>query len=215
MSDQKNANTLTRRRFGVLAVASAAATGLVAQGVQQRDASSTRLAPGSFQRPLVPDTPAFNGPLEFTRLDVAPSVQPFPMSQVRLLANNVYFDSQEWNRGYMARLEADRLLYTFRANAGLPSVLAHDAAYERQQRSASTGPFALRGSCPMHLQSQTAEQVRILNAAGGKDRVLVVPIGSASDLRTPSNIAVSEPRYNSGHVAQSEVNNSRAMPWIV
>ena len=42
------------------------------------------------------------------------------MSQVRLLTNNVYFDSQEWNRGYMARLEADRLLYTFRANAGLP-----------------------------------------------------------------------------------------------
>ena len=120
MSDQTNTNTLTRRRFGVLVAAGAAATGLVAQEVQQPNAGSTRLAPGSFQRPLVPDTPAFDGPLEFTRRDVAPKVQPFPMSQVRLLPNSVYFDSQEWNRSYMARLQADRLLYTFRANAGLP-----------------------------------------------------------------------------------------------
>lgn len=120
MSDQKNASTLTRRRFGVLAAAGAAATALVAKEVQQPNAASTRLAPGSFERPLVPDTPAFDGPLEFTRRDVAPRVQAFPMSQIRLLPNNVYFDSQEWNRGYMARLSADRLLYTFRANAGLP-----------------------------------------------------------------------------------------------
>jgi hypothetical protein len=42
------------------------------------------------------------------------------MSDVRLLAKSVFHDAQEWNRGYMARLGADRLLYTFRANAGLP-----------------------------------------------------------------------------------------------
>src|SRR5215475_9768965 len=119
MSDQTNASGVTRRRFGVLAAAGAA-TALVAQDVQQPNPHPTRLAPGSFQRPLVPDTPAFDAPLEFTRREVAPKVQPFPMSQVRLLPNNVYFDSQEWNRGYMARLSADRLLYTFRANAGLP-----------------------------------------------------------------------------------------------
>src|SRR4030095_1886524 len=120
MSDQTNASALTRRRFAVVAAASAAATALVAPDVQQPNAASTRLAPGSFQRPLVPDTPAFDGPLEFSRRDVAPRVQPFPMSQVRLLPNNVYFDSQEWNRGYMERLSADRILYTFRANGGLP-----------------------------------------------------------------------------------------------
>ena len=124
MSDQTKASALTRRRFGVLAAAGAAATALVGQEVQQPNFSPTPLAPGSFQRPLVPDTPAFDGPLEFTRREVAPRVQPFPMSQVRLLPNNVYFDSQEWNRGYMARLPADRILYTFRANAGLPVGLA-------------------------------------------------------------------------------------------
>src|SRR5215831_4512673 len=42
------------------------------------------------------------------------------MQQVRLLPNSVYHDAHEWNRGYMERLAADRLLYTFRANAGLP-----------------------------------------------------------------------------------------------
>ena len=42
------------------------------------------------------------------------------MSQVKLLPGSVYYDAKEWNRGYMARLGTDRLLYTFRANAGLP-----------------------------------------------------------------------------------------------
>ena len=67
MSDQGSATTLTRRRFGVLIAVGAASAPLVAQDVQQPNAASTRLAPGSFQRPLVPDTPAFDGPLEFTR----------------------------------------------------------------------------------------------------------------------------------------------------
>jgi hypothetical protein len=42
------------------------------------------------------------------------------MTQVRLLPKSVFHDVQEWNRGYMARRAADRLLYTFRVNAGLP-----------------------------------------------------------------------------------------------
>jgi len=43
------------------------------------------------------------------------------MPQVRLLPDSIFHDAQEWNRGYMGRLAADRLLYTFRANAGLPT----------------------------------------------------------------------------------------------
>src|ERR1041385_5757171 len=109
MNDQKKESTLTRRRFGLLVAAGAAAPAFVAPEVQQPKAALTRLAPGSFQRPLVPDTPAFDGLLEFTRRDVAPRVQPFPMNQVRLLPNNVYSDSQEWNRGHMERLDGARL----------------------------------------------------------------------------------------------------------
>ena len=164
MSDQKNANRLTRRRFGVLAAAGAAATALVAQDVQRRDASPTRLAPGSFQRPLVPDTPAFDGPLEFTRLDTVPRVQPFPMSRVRLLPNNVYFDSQEWNRGYMARLDADRLLYTFRANAGL-AVGSAKALGGWEQPENGKRSSELRGHFGGHFLSASAQ----LAAMGDKE----------------------------------------------
>jgi DUF1680 family protein len=42
------------------------------------------------------------------------------MTQVRLLPGSMFHDAQEWNRGYMSRLTADRLLYNFRVNAGLP-----------------------------------------------------------------------------------------------
>jgi hypothetical protein len=164
MSDQTNAGTLSRRRFGLLVAAGAAAPALIAQDVQQPNTASTRLAPGSFQRPLVPDTPAFDGPLEFTRGEVAARVQPFPMSQVRLLPNNVYFNSQEWNRGYMARLPADRLLYTFRANAGLPVGSAKPLGGweqpENGQRSSE-----LRGHFAGHFLSASAQ----LAAMGDKE----------------------------------------------
>jgi DUF1680 family protein len=105
---------LSRRRFGAI-VAGSAATG-VALLAQQ---NSTRPAPGNFRRPLVSDTPPFEGTLEFSRKDVALKAEPFPMRQVRLLPGSVEYNAQEWNRGYMARLAADRLLYTFRSNAGL------------------------------------------------------------------------------------------------
>src|SRR5690242_8581390 len=39
------------------------------------------------------------------------------MHQVRL-TGGIFQDAQEWNRGYMSRLAADRLLYNFRENAG-------------------------------------------------------------------------------------------------
>jgi DUF1680 family protein len=86
------------------------------------------------------------------------------MSQVRLLPNNVYFDSQEWNRGYMARLPADRLLYTFRANAGLPVGLAKPLGGweqpENGQRSSE-----LRGHFGGHFLSASAQ----LAAMGDKE----------------------------------------------
>ena len=44
MSDQTNARTLSRRQFGVMVVAGAAATAVVGQEVQQPNAASTRLA---------------------------------------------------------------------------------------------------------------------------------------------------------------------------
>src|SRR5437016_14393577 len=102
---------LNRRGFGAILAASGA--------VAMAQHSPAPPAPGNFRRSLAPDTPPFEGKIEFTRNRVPLRVEPFPMEQVRLLPGSVYHNAQEWNRGYMARLQADRLLYTFRANAGL------------------------------------------------------------------------------------------------
>jgi DUF1680 family protein len=164
MSDSKQTASLPRRTFAAtLACASAGA--LVAQQVPQAPAEpQARPAPGNFQRPMVPDTPPFDGPLEFTRQNVPPKVEAFTLSQVRLLPGSVFHDSKEWNRGYMSRLSADRLLYNFRANAGLPlsgaKPLGGWEQPENGQRSSE-----LRGHFPGHFLTACAQ----LAASGDKD----------------------------------------------
>jgi DUF1680 family protein len=90
--------------------------------VASQNATQTRQPDGTppAQRRLVPEAPRFETNLEFALKPIATRAVPFPMTQVRLLPNSLYHDAQEWNRGYMARRDADRMLYTFRANAGLP-----------------------------------------------------------------------------------------------
>ena len=108
---------LTRREFGSLVAAGAALPTLP----DLQNPTQTRQPDGTPPpRRLVPDAPPFDANLEFALKPVALRAEPFPMTQVRLLPNSVYADAQEWNRAYMARLDADRMLYTFRANAGLP-----------------------------------------------------------------------------------------------
>jgi len=65
-----------------------------------------------------PEVEPFADAIEFTRHDVAPKVQPFDMTEVRV-TGGIFKDAEEWDRGYMSRLPADRLLYNFRQNAGL------------------------------------------------------------------------------------------------
>jgi hypothetical protein len=78
------------------------------------------------------------------------------MQQVRLLPNSVYADAQEWNRGYMSRLEADRLLYTFRANAGLPVGTAKPLGGWEQPENGERSS-ELRGHFPGHFLSASAQ----------------------------------------------------------
>lgn len=98
---------MTRRNFATLLAASGAALAQEATAPPQR-------------RGTIPEVPPFQEPLSFTKSPVPPKVDPFPMSQVRVLAGECK-DAQEWNRGYLNRLPADRLLHNFRLNAGLPS----------------------------------------------------------------------------------------------
>ena len=150
-------NTMTRRGFAALVAGAAAAATSVAE--QQTTAPASSLP----RRTLAPDTPAFGVPLEFAFRRASPRVEPFPMQQVRLLPVSVYHEAQEWNRGYMSRLEADRLLYTFRANAGLPTGAAKPLGGweqpENGQRSSE-----LRGHFAGHFLSASAQ----LAASGDK-----------------------------------------------
>ena len=61
-----------------------------------------------------------------------PKVQPFPMTQVRLLPGP-FQDAADWNRGYMSRLPVDRLVHNFRVNAGLPSAAKPFGGWETAQ----------------------------------------------------------------------------------
>jgi len=162
MSKQTRLNRVTRRKFTALLSASGTAIpALATQQATQSDAGppvppQTRPAPGNFRRPLAPDTPPFEGALVFSRKDVACKAEPFPMKQVRLLPGNMYYNAQEWNRGYMSRLAADRLLYTFRQNAGLPVGAAKSLGGWEQpdngQRSSE-----LRGHFCGHFLSASAQ----------------------------------------------------------
>ena len=46
------------------------------------------------------EVPPFKDPIHFSRKDVTPKVEPFPMTQVRLLPGP-FLEAAEWNRGYM------------------------------------------------------------------------------------------------------------------
>jgi DUF1680 family protein len=147
---------VNRRSFGAAMAGAAVAFG-------QQNSQPAPPAPGNFRRQLVPETDAFEGKIEFERHDVAPRAEPFPMAQVRLTPGSIYTDARDWNRGYMDRLAADRLLYTFRANAGLPVGSAKPLGGweqpENGQRSSE-----LRGHFVGHYLSATAQSA----AAGDK-----------------------------------------------
>jgi uncharacterized protein len=119
MSDQKRREVLTRRTFAAaFAAVSGASPALAAQQAAPAAAPNPNTSAPRRTGPP-PEVPPFEAPLEFTRKDVAPKARPFPMTQVRLLPG-IFADHLEWNRAYMSRLSADRLLYNFRQNAGLP-----------------------------------------------------------------------------------------------
>jgi DUF1680 family protein len=163
MSNKTDSKRLSRREFGTLVAAfGAGVPALVAQQQPQQNAqanpqqqSAAAQAAQRRRRRMVPDTPPFEGTLEFNRKDVPAKAQPFPMKQVRLLPS-VYHDAHEWNRGYMSRLAADRLLYNFRANAGLPVGSTEPlGGWERPDNSERSSE--LRGHFTGHFLTASAQ----------------------------------------------------------
>ena len=101
-----------------------------------------------------PEVPPFEAPLEFARRDVAPKVKPFAMTQVRLVAGLLH-DVQEANRGYMSRLPVDRLVRSFRANAGLPTNAKPFGGWEQPDNGRRESE--LRGHFTGHFLSASAQ----------------------------------------------------------
>lgn len=168
MSEHTKPKPVSRRSFAAVLAGTGAAAPLLA--LQQTTPPPTAPAPtqaaglptqgASPQRPgRPPEIPPFQDPIEFVRKDVAPRLQPFPMTQVRLLAGP-FHDAQEWNRGYMSRLPADRLTHNFRLNAGLPSSAKPLGGWERYvdpklPRTNQDGE--LRGHFTGHFLSASAQ----------------------------------------------------------
>jgi DUF1680 family protein len=99
---------LTRRRFSVQLAAIPAIASLP-ELVRAQDAPS---APVGAE--------PFSSPLAFTRAPIDLAVQPFGIDRIRL-EDGPFKQAQDWNTGYLRRLDPDRLLHVFRINAGLPS----------------------------------------------------------------------------------------------
>jgi len=83
-------------------------------------AGAAQVPPTPGRRPQPPEPLPFAETLVFTRKDARPRITPYPMAQVRLLAGPCK-QAADSNRAYMMRIAPDRLLHTFRLNAGLAS----------------------------------------------------------------------------------------------
>lgn len=125
MRKSLNTKNLSRRTFAGLVAGAGTAGTIFAAGPAIQ--SAPQVSPPQTQPG---ETVPFGETIEFHRKDAPIKVQPFPMPQVRLLPG-IFYDSQEANRGYLHRLDADRLLHNFRVNAGLPSSAQPLGGWER------------------------------------------------------------------------------------
>ena len=145
---------LARRKFLTAAGMAPVAGLLVAQNtprpITQASVPDDPAAPKE-QIGTAPPSAPFDEPLTFARKDLTPRVKPFPLTQVHLLPG-VFLNAQEANRALLRRYDADRLLHTFRINAGLPS-----SAKKPLGEAAGKGPdVELRGHFVGHYLSACA-----------------------------------------------------------
>ncbi len=154
---------LSRRAFSTLAAAAPAAIAQQQTGNAPNPNTAIQQEQQQRRPPRPADVPPFDLPVEFHRADVAPRAEPFPMKQVQV-TGGVYKEAEQWNRGYLNRLTADRLLYNFRENAGLNTKGAKPLADMNAPRVSSwehpndgTRATELRGHFTGHALSALAQ----------------------------------------------------------
>jgi DUF1680 family protein len=122
---------LSRRAFAkslaiapVSLAASSAVLGQIVAPAESKPAQSPaekKKSDSEYNRhPPVHEEQPFDEPLRFARKPLNPRIKPFALKQVRLDSGR-FQQTRDWSRGYMLRLPNERLLYNFRATAGLPS----------------------------------------------------------------------------------------------
>ncbi len=153
-------STFTRRGFAALSLAGGAgATALAQQSAREITAASVPgdpIAPAPQDGTLSEEEP-FRGPLHFTRNDVAPRLQPFAGADVRLLPSR-FLDTQQANEAVLRRIPAERLLHTFRLNAGIPSSAQPLGGWEKPD-SEVRGCFASQFlTASAHMYASTGDE---------------------------------------------------------
>lgn len=112
---------MNRRDFAKAALLAPIAVALEPAAFPRQDAPPTKPKSVAADRIFsVEEDQPFAAPLQFARKHLAPTIQPFALHEVQLQPGPLQ-QAREWNRSYMLRLPNDRLLHTFRLNAGIHS----------------------------------------------------------------------------------------------
>jgi DUF1680 family protein len=123
---------LSRREFALALTTATAAPAVaqqvpndtVAKGAVTKTPQNANAAPQntsvSHKGPLSEEKPPFGETIVFGRSLIAPKVEAFPMTEVRV-GPGQFKEAQDANLAFLKRLDSDRLLHNFRVNAGLPS----------------------------------------------------------------------------------------------
>ncbi len=102
---------------------------------------------------------------------VPPAAETFPLQDVRILAGP-FRDAQQRDLAYLMSLDPDRLLHTFRLNAGLPTTAKPYGGWEAPQ-------VELRGHSLGHYLTACA----LLYEATGDERLKTRALGIVTELR--------------------------------
>jgi len=100
----------------------------------------------------------------------SPAAEPFPLRDVRLL-EGPFRDAQERDLAYLLRLDPDRLLHTFRLNAGLPTTAAPYGGWEApdvELRGHSLGHYL--SACALMFEATGDERLK------GRARAIVAEL---------------------------------------
>jgi DUF1680 family protein len=156
-----NEHQWSRRLFAAAIAGSAATLAQQPAGSPAAPAAgAAQVPPPPGRRPQPVEPLPFAETLVFTRKDAELRTTPYPMSQVRLL-DGPCKQAADYNRAYVMRIAPDRLLHTFRLNAGLASSAKPLGGWEEPRgelRGHTTGHYL--SGCALHAASAGDAEIK-------------------------------------------------------